>query len=344
MTVGIVRDNIYLQHITDAYHPENPKRLQHIYSMLDSLDQDGLAYIQPRPATHEEIALVHDPAYIESIARTQGVALHHIDSDTSTSPRSYEAACMAAGGVLELADAIQTSKVNSGFAFVRPPGHHAERSRAMGFCIFNNIAICARYLEKKYNLKSILIVDFDIHHGNGTQNAFYNDRSVLYFSTHLFPYFPGSGWFEEIGAGDGRGYTVNVPMNHGMGDEDYLYAFRDVLLPISELFVPDMVLVSAGFDPYYNDPLGGMVVTEGGFAAMTKAILDIADKHCNGKALFVLEGGYDLKGLSSSVKAVLMELQRKPLAPYQEKGDPSLAIVQMSVILKRLLQPYWGHF
>ena len=176
----------------------------------------------------------------------------------------------------------------------------------MGFCIFNNIAIAARYLEKKYGLTSILLVDFDLHHGNGTQHSFYKDKTVLYFSAHQYPCYPGTGWYEEIGEGAGRGYTVNVPMSSGMGDEDYVYIFKDILLPISEMYKPEMVLVSAGFDTYYDDPLGGMAVTEAGFSAMTRILLDIAEKHCAGKALFALEGGYDLKGLASSVRAVLL--------------------------------------
>jgi acetoin utilization deacetylase AcuC-like enzyme len=214
----------------------------------------------------------------------------------------------------------------------------------MGFCIFNNIAIAARYLGQKYNLKNILIVDFDLHHGNGTQHSFYNDKSVLYFSTHQYPYYPGTGSREEIGEGKGAGYTINIPMSYGMGDEDYLFAFRDVLVPVTEAYVPDFILVSAGFDTYYNDPLGGMNVTEAGFAAMSRMLLDIADKHCGGKALFVLEGGYDLKGLASSVRAVIMEMKGQTSNPYQKKGEASTAIVQMTTIIKRLLLPYWGHF
>jgi acetoin utilization deacetylase AcuC-like enzyme len=344
MTVGIVKDDIYLQHITDDYHPENPKRLEHIYAMLETLDQAGLTYISPRMATHDEIALNHDLSYIDSIAQTSGKTQTHLDGDTVASHKTYEAACVAAGGVLELADAILSSRVSNGFALVRPPGHHAERSKAMGFCIFNNIAIAARYLQRKYNFENILIVDFDLHHGNGTQHSFYNDKGVLYFSTHQYPYYPGTGWYEEIGDGEGRGYTINIPMSYGMGDEEYLYAFRDILVPVAEAYLPDIILVSAGFDTYFNDPLGGMAVTEAGFAAMSRILLDIAEKHCGGKTLFVLEGGYDLKGLATSSKAVIMELKGQSAYPYQKKGEVSTAIVQMTATIKRLLLPYWGHF
>ncbi len=344
MTVGIVKDTIYLEHMTDDYHPENPKRLEYIYAMLETLDQRDLTYVSPRMATRDEIALVHDASYIDFIARASGKALHYLDSDTVSSPKTYEAACMAVGGLLQLASAIQSLRAGSGFALVRPPGHHAERSQAMGFCIFNNIAIAARYLEKEYGLKNILLVDFDLHHGNGTQHCFYKDKTVLYFSAHQYPYYPGTGWYEEVGEGEGSGYTVNVPMSPGMGDEDYVYIFKDILLPISEMYKPEMVLVSAGFDTYYDDPLGGMAVTEAGFAAITRILLDIAEKHCSGKALFALEGGYDLKGLASSVKAVIMELMGKSLYPYEKKAEPSPAVVQMATALKRVLVPYWGHF
>ncbi len=344
MSVAIVKDSIYLQHITDNYHPENPKRLEYVYAMLETLDQKGLTYISPRVATHDDIALNHDPSYINSIEQTSGKGPLHLDGDTVASPKTYEAALMATGGVLELADAVQSSRVQNGFALVRPPGHHAERSKAMGFCIFNNIAITARYLEQKYNLKNILIVDFDLHHGNGTQHSFYNDKSVLYFSTHQYPYYPGTGWYEEIGEGAGRGYTINIPMSYGMGDEDYLYVFKDVLVPVTEAYLPDFILVSAGFDAYYNDPLGGMEVSEAGFAAMSRMLVDLAEKHCGGKILFVLEGGYDLKGLASSVQAVIMELKGQTIYPREKKGEPSESVVQMTSIVKRLLAPYWGHF
>jgi acetoin utilization deacetylase AcuC-like enzyme len=340
MTIGIVRDDIYLEHITDSYHPENPDRLKHIYSMLDTIDNSSIVYISPRMASHEEIALNHDMLYIESIALTQGKE-RRLDPDTVTSPKSYEASCMAVGGVLELADKLVAGEINMGFALVRPPGHHAESNKAMGFCIFNNVAICARYLEKKYKLSRILVVDFDLHHGNGTQHSFYKDSEILYFSTHEYPYYPGTGWYEEVGADEGKGYTVNVPLTHGMGDADYSYAFKEVLLPIADLYKPEIVLVSAGFDTHYNDPLGGMAVTEGGFAEMTNIILDIATRHCNGKTLFALEGGYDLKGLASSVRSVIMEMQGISAFALDKKGNPSNEVIQVVDKVIKTLRPYW---
>lgn len=344
MSVGIVKDNLFLEHITDDYHPENPNRLRSIYSMLETISDDGIVFVQPRKATREEIALNHDVAYIDYVAATSGKPPKRIDPDTVTSPKTYEASCLAAGGVLTLIDKLQVSEIQSAFALVRPPGHHAERDRGMGFCIFNNIAIGARYLEKAYNAKRVLIVDFDLHHGNGTQHSFYGDATVLYFSTHQYPYYPGTGWYEEIGEGEGEGYTINVPMSYGMSDEDYLYAFREVLVPVSDIYRPEMVLVSAGFDAYYNDPLGGMVLTEGGYAMMTKILLEIAEKHSKGKALFALEGGYDLSGLASSVKAVITEMKGSPAYAYEKKKGQSNEIVETVKRLKHLLSSRWGDF
>ncbi|MBA4416683.1 MAG: histone deacetylase [Syntrophus sp. (in: bacteria)] len=344
MTVGIVKHEIYMEHVIDEYHPESPRRLEYIYAMLDEMGQDDLIHIPPRMATHEEIALAHDPGYIASIAATQGKGHTILDPDTSTSPRSYEAACMAVGGVLNLLDALKRSEVDSGFALVRPPGHHAEHSRAMGFCIFNNIAVGARYLQKTYGFKRILIVDYDLHHGNGTQHSFYGDPEILYFSTHQYPYYPGTGGIRETGEGEGKGYTVNIPFSYGMGDNEYEYALREVLVPLADLFKPEIVLVSAGFDTYYNDPLGGMSVTEHGFAAMTRILLDIAKDYCNGRMMCVLEGGYDVRGLASSVKAVLMEMKGVLPAGYHKEISPSNEVIQVVGKVKEVLRPFWGEF
>jgi len=342
MNVGIVRHDIYLRHVIDDYHPESPERLEHVYAMLDEMGPEGLTFVKPRPATEEEIALIHEPGYIEAVASTKGRNYTRLDPDTATSPKSYEAACMAVGGVLELLDRVERSEVSSGFALVRPPGHHAERSRAMGFCIFNNIAVGARYLQKKYGLKKILIVDFDLHHGNGTQHSFYADPEVLYFSTHQYPYYPGTGSARETGDGDGTGYTVNVPLPYGMGDDDYEYVFRTLLLPVADRFRPEIVLVSAGFDIYYSDPLGGMRVTEGGFGSMTRILLDIADKHCRGRVVCALEGGYDVRGLAASVRRVIGELKRKPSPNLHHVISPSKETMEVVDKVKTAIKPVWG--
>jgi len=341
MTTGIVKDPLYLEHICGKHHPESPERLTRIYAMLPSIDSDGIGYIKPRPASHEDLLRIHDMSYIERIAATRGKFVS-LDPDTGASPRTYEAALLAAGGCLSLADSIMSQDVANGFALVRPPGHHAERARSMGFCIFNNIAVAARYLQIEWGLDRILIADFDLHHGNGTQRSFYSDPSVLYFSTHQFPYYPGTGWYEETGDGDGKGYTVNVPMSYGMNDDDYVFAFREVLAPIAHLYGPDILLVSAGFDIYRDDPLGGMSVTESGFSELARIILDIAARCCNAKVLFVLEGGYDVAGLARGVKAVITTMKGSPEFTYEGRRDPCRAIVDLVKDVKKELSPHWG--
>lgn len=343
MKTGIVREDIYMEHVMDYYHPESPERLKRIYAMLDEIGQTHIERIPAREATHEELAYVHDLSYIQSISATKGKSVR-LDPDTSTSPKSYEAALKAAGGLLSLIDAVMEGKIDNGFALIRPPGHHAEKNRAMGFCLFNNIAVGARYLEKKYGLKRIIIVDFDLHHGNGTQHSFYRDATVLYFSTHQYPYYPGTGWIDETGEGEGRGYTVNVPFSYGMDDDDYIYAFKEVLVPVSDMYKPEIILVSAGFDAHYNDPLGGMRVTEKGYAMMTRIMLDIAKRHCNGRIIYALEGGYGLDGLTSSVKAVIQELRGTPQFIDFKEDAPSGEAVKVVERLKKTLSPYWGVF
>ncbi|MEN6616659.1 MAG: histone deacetylase [Syntrophorhabdus sp.] len=340
--VGLVKHPLYLEHDPDD-HPESPDRLEHIYAMLQSLDPENICYISPRMATHEEISLIHDMAYIERIARTRGRSVR-LDPDTYATPRTYEAACLAVGGCLSLGDALISGQVTSGFALVRPPGHHAEMSRAMGFCIFNNVAIAARYFQQTKGFDRILIIDFDLHHGNGTQHSFYDDPSVLYVSTHQFPYYPGTGWYEEVGSGAGAGYTINIPMGYGMNDDDYLFAFQEILVPVAHLYQPDMILVSAGFDTYRNDPLGGMAVTESGYSAMTEIIMKIAQRCCSSRALFALEGGYDPPGLARCTKAVITMMTGKPQYTYEKKGNPCREIVTVARNLKTALNPYWGNF
>jgi acetoin utilization deacetylase AcuC-like enzyme len=342
--VGIIKDDTYLEHITDDFHPENPERLASIYRMLKGIEQTGLVYVPARPATDEEIALNHDQSYIAAVRETKGKIQRRLDPDTVTSAKSYEAACMAAGGLCELIDACMSGQINNGFALVRPPGHHAEPGRSMGFCIFNNIAVGARYLKKKYGSKRILIVDFDLHHGNGTQHSFYEDASVLYVSTHQYPYYPGTGWYTEVGQKEGKGYTVNIPFNYGMNDADYIYAFRQIVVPVGHLFKPEIVLVSAGFDIHLNDPLGGMGVTEHGFARMAGMLIELAQAECGGKVLFVLEGGYDIRALTDSVKTVIMELKGTPVHIPENDDEPCAGAVQLASKVKQALEPYWGAF
>ena len=306
--VGIVRDDRYLLHDMGP-HPESPERLKVIYQMLREPEIDEISVaVPPRPATRDEIETVHSAAYVDQIAETAGKPYVRLDPDTSTCAASYEAAVWAAGGFLEAIDAVLQGQVGTAFALVRPPGHHAEQNRAMGFCLFNNIAIGARHAQKRHGLDRILIVDWDLHHGNGTQHTFYEEKGVLYFSTHQYPYYPGTGSASEVGHGEGEGYTVNAPLGAGCGDTVYANLFTHILKPIALAYEPQLILVSAGFDTYHRDPLGGMRVTEMGFARLMNILKDIARSTCSGKIAVTLEGGYDLTGQSQSVRAVLLEM------------------------------------
>jgi acetoin utilization deacetylase AcuC-like enzyme len=340
---GIVRHEMYKRHLADYPHVESPKRLEAIYAMLEEADMTGkFVILSPRPATQEELTWVHSELHLERVAATDGKPHASLDPDTQTTSQSYQAARLAVGGVLTLIDKIYDGTVKNGFALVRPPGHHAERDRAMGFCLFNNVAYGALYAMNTYAADRVLIVDWDLHHGNGTQNSFYEDPNVLYFSTHQFPYYPGSGALTDVGRGDGAGYTVNVPLWPGHGDGEFYQIFKTILSPIADSFKPDFILVSAGFDTYYDDPLGGMRVTPKGYAALTRIMMDLAETHCSGRLACTLEGGYHLAGLRDSVKAVLKELSeqsilgQEDLASFEQTSPPPI-VKQVIAVQKR----YW---
>lgn len=345
---GIVKDQRYLNHDMGIGHPESPERLRVLYHMLEEEEMRGqfCEAIRPRPATREELELNHAPSYIDLIASTAGKPHFQLDMDTSTSAGSYEAALLAAGGLLELTKEVMKGTLHNGFALVRPPGHHAETNKAMGFCLFNNVAIGARYALKNFSLERVLIVDWDVHHGNGTQNAFYEDSRVLYFSTHRYPFFyPGTGAATEVGKGKGEGFTVNVPLPNGCGDAEYGNIFEVILKPIALQYQPQLVLVSAGFDIHYDDPLGGMEVTEKGFARMTQILMEIADATAQGRVVFTLEGGYDVSGQSRSVKAVLKELARASQIDKEDLLEKERAcyprIERLVLQIKEIQKRYW---
>jgi acetoin utilization deacetylase AcuC-like enzyme len=305
---GVVRDNRYMEHNMGPGHPECPERLEAIYQMLDLDMKDVLVNVPVREALKSELLYVHSSRYIDQIAVTDGVESTYLDPDTQTSAGSYKAALLAAGGLCEAVKMVSDGELDNAFALVRPPGHHAEKSRAMGFCLFNNVAIAAMYARKDLRLDRILIADWDVHHGNGTQHSFESDRSILYFSTHQYPHYPGTGSYGEIGSGEGVGYTVNVPLPTGYGDGDFVSIFNKVLKPVALEYKPDLILVSAGFDIYFRDPLSSMNVSPDGFAGLTRLLMDLADECCNGKMVITLEGGYHIDGQRDSVKAVLEEL------------------------------------
>jgi acetoin utilization deacetylase AcuC-like enzyme len=309
--------------------------LRAIYTALENFDEQLVA-ITPRPVTREELLRVHTPEYVDGIASTDGESVF-LDLDTQTSPGSYRAALLAAGGLCAALRSVVEGETSSAFALVRPPGHHAEASAAMGFCLFNNVAVAAAFALARLGLARVLIVDWDLHHGNGTQHTFQRRCDVLYFSTHQYPYYPGTGAFEERGEGEGEGYTINVPLMPGYVDEDFVQILQDVLVPVAEQFQPELVLVSAGFDTHRADPLGGMGVTELGYAAMTRILMDLSDRICHGRLVLALEGGYDVQALADSVTAVLRELCDSTQTRIAKRGAAGPLVTRVREVHRR----YW---
>jgi acetoin utilization deacetylase AcuC-like enzyme len=307
---GLVYHPAYLEHDMGMGHPESPNRLR---AIMQQLEQSGtlarLTRIEPRKAEDEWITKVHSTAYL-AMLKDQAPAGERVslDPDTSMSPGSLNAAYLAAGGALAAVDAIMARHVDHVFCAVRPPGHHAEAGRAMGFCLFNNVAIAARYVQRKYGVTRVLIVDWDVHHGNGTQHSFEDDPSVLFFSTHQYPHYPGTGLVSERGTGAGEGLTINVPMEAGEGDDEYRAIFHKVLVPAADAFKPEFVIISAGFDAHKDDPLASMGLTEQGYAELTGIVAGIATRHAQGRILSSLEGGYNLTALAASVDAHITAL------------------------------------
>ena len=299
---GIIWDSRYLAHETGAGHPERPARLTAIKQVLDA--DSSLIRMEPRLATRQEIARIHTPAHIHAVDKTRGIDHGYFDLDTPISAGSADAAYLAAGGVLKAIEEVDARKVDNAFVFPRPPGHHAEADRAMGFCLFNNVAIGAQALIDK-GVKRVAVVDIDVHHGNGTQHSFYARDDVFYMSTHRFPFYPGTGARNEKGTGRGLGYTLNIPYDAMADDDDYKKGYQDEILPALLNYKPEFILVSAGFDAHIRDPLGGMKITKEGFKMVAQTLTAAAQKTCHGKIVFVLEGGYDLKGLQEGVEASL---------------------------------------
>jgi len=327
----VFRDERCIDHVTPAGHPECAQRLVSIYGMLDAqLAGKGYEFRAPRQASREELALNHAPSYIDTIESTSGKQQVSLDPDTSTSAGSWTAARLAAGAVLDGCDMLVDGRAANAMALVRPPGHHAEYDRAMGFCLFNNVAVGARYLLQHHGLERVMIYDWDIHHGNGTQNAFYDMPGVLYVSSHQYPYYPGSGALHEIGSGAGEGYTVNIPLVGGQGDADYLLLIDQVLVPLARAYKPQLIIISAGYDTYENDPLGTMQVTPSGFGAMTLRLKQLAEELCQGKLLLALEGGYHIDGIAQSIQHTLNALAGHNTQIY-EGGAAAESLSQSSV-------------
>ncbi len=346
---AIFKNDLFLEHIPDINHVESPERLRVIYEQLQEPPLNDLfLYPEFEPATVEALELNHTKEHIMQVAGTAGKAFSSLDPDTKASSKSYDAACLAAGAVISGMEMIVHGEIDNGLALVRPPGHHAEADRAMGFCLFNNVAIGARHGLQNLGLERIAIIDWDLHHGNGTQHSFYTTNRVLYFSSHAYPYYPGSGSLGEVGAGEGEGYTVNVPLSGGQDDRAFARIFKEIALPVTREFRPDFILVSAGFDTYYNDPLGTMSVTERGYGAMTRQLVDLAAEMCDGRLLVVLEGGYNLRGLRDGVLAVLAELCGDPACPGKVDEAALQAVInadrEVGVVeqVRNIAKRYWS--
>lgn len=308
MSTFLVYDDRFLQHDRPG-HVERRDRLE---TTMDLLKERGLLdrldQVPASDVSRENLLSVHHEHYVNTARQVSERGGGNLDADTYLNDRSYDVALLAAGGLVNLVDAIMEGTGGSGFGLVRPPGHHALPGRGMGFCIFNNVAVAAKYLLNHKGLERVLIVDFDLHHGNGTQEIFFASEQVLYFSTHQYPYYPGSGHWSEIGEGKGEGYTVNVPLPPGVGDEGYQRIFDEILYPLAERYHPQMILVSAGYDAHWADPLGMMQLSAAGYGSLTSVLKEMAGEFCNGRLAFTLEGGYDLKGLSHSIAATFQAL------------------------------------
>ena len=347
LPTGLVYDERMLKHDTGPFHPERPERIKTCYNFLEAENiLSRLKLVPPREATIEEISMAHDSRYVESVKEMAEQGGGQLDLDTPLSEKSFEAATLAAGGVIEAVDMLVAKKLKNCFCLVRPPGHHATYSRGMGFCLFDNLAVGARHALKNHEMSRILILDWDAHHGNGLQDIFWNDPSVLYVSFHQHPHYPGTGFAAEVGAGDGEGFTINFPFSADTGIVDYRTAFKEAIWPVTQEFKPELVMVAAGFDGHFHDPLTSLGLTTDDFGEMTSEIMGLANKFAEGKMICSLEGGYDLKALSYSVAQVIIKLSglEKNLSdPYKALKNDEQTSLNKGVIeeVKKTIGNYW---
>jgi acetoin utilization deacetylase AcuC-like enzyme len=337
--VGLYDHPTFREHDSGPGHPETPERLDALREGIRGAQlEQRLELLSPRPATREELTRAHGEGHVARVASTEGQT-QRLDADTQAGPRSYAAAVLAAGAVIDAVERVLADRLDRAFCAVRPPGHHAEANRAMGFCLFNNVAVGAAHALAQ-GVGRVLIVDWDVHHGNGTQAIFLEDPRVLYVSSHAFPWYPGTGALSECGVGPGRGFTVNLPMPPGMKDGDYARVYREIVEPIGRAFDPELVLVSAGFDAAAGDPLAGMELTEQGFGELTDVCLGLAEGTAKGRAVFVFEGGYGLSAISRGgaglVGRLLGEPHERVAASHSPRTDRLLEAY------RRQLAPFWS--
>jgi acetoin utilization deacetylase AcuC-like enzyme len=336
----LISSDRFAEHQTPPGHPERPQRAEVMDVVAGRWRDRGGDVAAPPAATHEQLARIHDAEYLRRIAETAGQAVA-LDPDTYTSPESHEIALLAAGAAIEAVERVMSGSHQTALALVRPPGHHAERSRAMGFCLYNNVAVAAAH-ARTVGAQRVAIVDYDVHHGNGTQHVFESSPNVLYASTHQFPFYPGTGAADEVGVGAGGGFTVNLPIAAGAVSDDYRLVFSEVLLPVARQFKPDLVLVSAGFDAHERDPLAHMRLTSETFAAMTMELRALAEECCDGRMVLVTEGGYDLQALAASLNGVVQTLGGPPGPAAWPKNDVASTRGRVSAdAAKQALAPFW---
>ena len=336
-TLHLLTSERFADHATPPGHPERPERAVVMSSVATQYAASGGTVVQPDPVEREALTRVHTPTHVDLITSTRGRTVR-LDPDTHASPSSEAVARLAAGATVAAVDHAMDGRGRA-CAFVRPPGHHAERERAMGFCLFNNVAVAAAHALAR-GASRIAIVDYDVHHGNGTQWIFYDDPRVLYVSTHQYPFYPGTGAATEVGAGAGAGFTVNVPLEAGAGDADYDHVFREVVEPVLESFRPELLLLSAGFDAHARDPLGGMLVSTSGYTSMTVRLQTVADRWCDGRMAAVTEGGYDLAALEACLTETLRVMsgptpRAEPVVGPRERAESALEAVRSAQA------PFW---
>jgi acetoin utilization deacetylase AcuC-like enzyme len=340
--VGVVEDPRFRDHVGPPGHPERPERLAAVGEAI-AARADALERLAPRPATSEEILRVHSAEHRANLARAAERAPVRLDPDTYLGAASLPIAELAAGAAVDLARAVARGDLDAGLAAIRPPGHHAEGDRAMGFCLLNNVAIAARAVQADEGVDKLLILDWDVHHGNGTQHTFETDPSVLFASTHQFPCYPGTGDFGEVGVGRGEGTTVNVPLPAGCGDSEYAAVAQRLLVPVARAFRPELILVSCGFDAHRDDPLADMQLGAEGFRGLAAVVRALADELCGGRLVLLLEGGYALSGLREGTGAVL-DVLLEPEAPELPELTPVVSGHLIDGILSRVDQAHGRKF
>jgi len=334
-----------LLHAPPRPHPEKPERLQAVREALERAELwDQLPHEEPAPTPWELLELVHPRSYLDQVRRASRAPGVWLDPDTYAAEGTWQAVVAATGAAVRAVEAVVRGPHTSAFALVRPPGHHAGPSRAMGFCLVNHIAVAAHYAREHLHIERTMVVDWDVHHGNGTQEVFYRDGGVLFVSLHQEGWYPGTGAVEETGAGEGEGLTVNVPLPPGVGDEGYRSVFEEVVLPLGDAWKPELVLVSAGFDAHHSDPLGRMALTPAGFARLAGMLREAVRRWCGGRLALVLEGGYDLRALSRCVEAtvrVLADLEA-PAAEGPVSEIPYGVVRERIRVVRRVLSQYWS--